>query len=566
MKVSTYISGFLADRGVKDAFGIPGGVILDFLYALEDNECITPHLSYHEQCAAFSAGGYAQAGASLGVAYATRGPGIMNMVTSIADAYCDSLPVMIFTSHGSSLTGGKIRVMNNQEFDLGPLLLTITKYYARIDRLEDVVSAINEAYDKAVHGRKGPVVIDMASWLWNRELDLDEKETFGCGSERKETDVEIPVKRILQTIRESSRPVILAGEGIKQSDTVRELRSFSENNNIPVLTSRYAEDVIAESDLYYGYIGSHGIRSANFILSKADLIIALGNRLAFPVDSDSFRPLVEKTKIIRIDVDEEEFERKVPKSENYVCDLVDLMPVLARWKEGYRGAEEWIRVCDVLRTTLRDYDVNEPVRILSEILKKIPKDTVVTSDVGNHELWISRAYIQSGIGNRILYSKTFGALGCSLAKAIGAYYASLKPVVCFAGDQGLQMNIQELQAVAADRLPITIILINNRSSGMIRSGEKQRYQGRYVHTTRDSGYVAVNTPKIAEAYGIDYYLYDRLSESELENILTNGLRPAVVEVMVEEDTDVTPHLRRGDACQNLYPYIDRALFHRLDSL
>ncbi len=564
MKVCTYISNFLASKGVRDAFGIPGGVILDFLYALEKNERIIPHLSYHEQCAVFSAGGYAQAGASLGVAYGTRGPGIMNMITSIADAYCDSIPIMVFTSHGYDLKAGKIRVMYNQEFNLEPIFSTITKYYTRIDDVKEVIAKVSEAYNKAATGRKGPVVIDIASWLWEKEIE--EQDEIIDDSEDKDVDINEIVHIILDRIQASKRPVILAGDGIKQSGTTDSLKTFSVNNKIPVLTSRYAEDVMAESNNYYGYIGSHGIRSANFILSKADLILSLGNRLAFPVESESFRPLIESTNIIRIDIDQDEFEREVPGSENYVCNLENLMPILEGKIIHYNCVDEWVNLCDDLKFILKDYDLNKPIHIISDIMTRLRNDTVITSDVGNHELWISRAYICAGISNRIMYSKTFGALGCSVAKAIGAWYGSHKPVLCFVGDQGFQMNIQEIQEIAKSQLPITIVIINNQSSGMIRSAEKKRFHGVYLHTTKESGYSTVDLEKISAAYGIDYYSYERLSEEEKKFLFTAITKPSIVEVLIDEDADVSPNLRKGDACQNLFPYIDEELYSKLNSL
>lgn len=562
MNVSEYIVDFLASKGVTDAFGIPGGVILDLLYAFDNNKKITPHLSYHEQCAAFEAGSYAQANGTIGVAYATRGPGIMNMVTSIADAYCDSVPLMIFTAHGSVNTGN-IRVMDNQEFDLEPIFSSITKYFVRIDSLDEVGPRLNEAFIQASTGRKGPVVIDVSSKLWKMEID-----PYNVISEEKDASFEADdiIQIISENLKNSTRPIILAGDGLKQSDTVRELVQFAENNRIPVLSSRYAEDLMPLSELYYGYIGSHGIRCANFILSKADLIIGLGNRMAFPVNSKSFAPITKKSKIIRIEIDESEFERDIPNVINCVADLNNLMPKLCGQFIRYNNSNEWIEVCDELKNSLKGCDISEPVAVISDIMQLSDPQSVITSDVGNNEFWLSAAYFNAHIGNKVIYSKTFGALGCSVAKAIGAFYASRKPVLCFTGDQGLQLNVQELQFISSNCLPVTIVVINNLSSGMIKCGEKNKNYQKFLHTTQDSGYAAPNIRKISQAYDINYTLYNEIADKNIIKSILSSAKPSIIEAVISEDNDVFPILKIGDECQKLYPYIDNAIFERLNNL
>lgn len=172
MTVADFIADFLSKKGVTDVFGIPGGVVLELLYAFDRTEGITPHLSYHEQCAAFEASGYAQANAAPGVAFATRGPGIMNMVTSIADAYCDSNAIIVFTSHASDKNMGKIRVIDNQEFNLEPIFASITKAFIRIDTVSLAEFEIYKAFDIATSGRKGPVVVDINSKILTQDIAL----------------------------------------------------------------------------------------------------------------------------------------------------------------------------------------------------------------------------------------------------------------------------------------------------------------------------------------------------------------------------------------------------------
>jgi acetolactate synthase-1/2/3 large subunit len=192
---------------------------------------------------------------------------------------------------------------------------------------------------------------------------------------------------------------------------------------------------------------------------------------------------------------------------------------------------------------------------------------VITSDVGNNEFWLSRAYALSGAPNRVLYSKSFGALGCSLPKAIGACRATGKGVLCLAGDQGLQMNAQELQSVAREKLPITIIILNNASSGMIRAGQRRGHGGHYVHTTAGSGYYAPDFEMTARAFSIPFFSFGRSNFDDGAVADVSARRgPRVVELVIDEDAEVSPFLPRGRACQDFDPRLDEALFDYLDKL
>lgn len=568
MKASDYIAFFLARHGITDAFGIPGGVILELLYAMERTVGITPHLCYHEQGAAFAASGYGQCGLAPGVAFATCGPGILNTLTPVADAYADSTPMLVFTAHAHPKQAGpqsKVRFFHNQEMELEPIFSAATKAYMRIDTLGDLVCGISAAYAAAVTGRKGPVVVDILSGLLTQELPTLQIEMAAMSTVPAVENRRISTD-IAHRIAMSKRPVLLLGEGVKLADVVTQVVAFAEKNHIPVISSRYAQDIMPQSTLYFGYIGTHGIRAANFILSKADLIVALGNRLAFPVDSASFRPLVEHTTVVRVDIDAAEFERQLPGTVNYCADLADLMPALLDQSSVGQDRSSWLAVCTRLRSELADSDVTEPVKYIAEILRGIRPETVVTSDVGNNEMWLSRGYQLAGVRNRILYSKTFGALGCSLPKAIGTQYVRRAPVICFTGDQGLQMNLQELQTVAANRLPVLITVLNNHSSGMIREHEEARYGTHYLLTTPDTGYTALDIEKIAGVYGIPYRNWQTLTKEQQASIVMDITGPMLLEVPFAAEYNVSPHLKRGDPCQRLFPYLDEGLYWELDAL
>lgn len=540
----------LIKRGVTDAFGIPGGVILPLLYEMESRKPLfSPHLSYHEQCAGFAACGYAQANGKIGVAYATRGPGFTNLITAIADAYYDSLPVLFITAHSAPCPPEGMRVMSDQEMDTCSMVQNITKMAVRLDDEATFAEIIDRALSVAMEGRKGPVFLDVASALFKKEIT-------GIAKEEKVTpvteDYSKQIDEIATAIRNANRPIILAGDGVNQSDAREVFRRFVEKVKIPVVSSRFSHDLMAGKANYYGYVGGHGMRAANFILSKTDLILSIGNRLNFPPKSESYGSVMDHARLLRVEIDNKEFNRKIQNTVNYNCDLDELLSQVVEREDDYGNHKEWLNICDILKTELKEEDINPAIEAIISVMKWNDKDTVVVTDVGNNEFWVSRAAVEAGCENRVLYSKSFGALGCGLGKSIGAYYATKKPVVIFVGDQGLQLNIQELQYISQHNLPITIVLLNNDSSGMIRDREAASYN-HFIHTTNESGFQSPDYREIAHAYGLNY-------------TTTPDATPCFVEIIIDESIGLTPNLPKGRKCQEMQPDISEDIYNYLNSL
>lgn len=556
MTGAQYIVDSLIRRRVTDAFGIPGGVILSLIYEMDNRrEDIMPHLSYHEQSAGFAACGYAQSSGKLGVAYATRGPGFTNLITPIADAYCDSVPVLFITAHTASCPPEGMRVMDNQEIDSCNMVSNITKLALRIDDAETLVDDFERLCDTALEGRKGPVLLDVAANLLNQEIPVNRKN-----NDRKDdiTDYEAIKKEIVTSILNASRPVILVGDGVNQAEAKELLHKFAKLSQIPIISSRFSHDTIGGEELYFGYLGSHGMRCANFIISKADLIISLGNRLHFPTSSKSFSEIFTHARLIRIEIDKGEFQREIPNSVSFQADVSHVLECLTNEQLDYGQHTEWIKVCNILRKELCEVDMNEAVRAIAQCLSIAPRDWTVVNDVGNNEFWVSRASVYCKDTHRTLYTKSFGSLGCSIAKAIGVYYATRKPVLCFVGDQGLQMSIQELQYISQHHLPIVIILVNNAVSGMIK--DRQVPFGRFLHTTKESGFSSPSWRGVADVYGIHYCEMD-------ETIKLAAIKyPALIELSVDDTIGLSPSLPKGTTCQDLRPALPKEKYEYLNRL
>lgn len=548
MKIAQYIVDSLLKHGVTDVFGIPGGVILDLLYAFDAAKPkLTPHLMYHEQNAGFAACGYAQASGKLGVAYATKGPGFTNLITAIAEAYYESIPVLFITAHSSDVVEG-MRSMADQEMDTYTMVAKITKCAMRLDNADTFVEDHEHAIHMCLKGRKGPVLLDISSALWRQEVEPIEISNNECAIKD-----DINYAEIARIISKAKRPVVLAGDGIIQASAHDEFCELVAKMDIPVISSRATHYLLAGDTHYMGYIGSHGMRSANFVLAKADLIIAIGNRMHYPIQSKSFGDAMSNKKVLRLDIDPTEFKREIPNSKTYAIDAKELILKMLNGAYDYGNHIEWNRVCQRIRVELNDTDCESPIPEIASIIRSVPLNSVITCDVGNHEMLVSRASTWTESQHQTIYSKAFGALGNALGKAIGAYYATRKTVLCFVGDQGLQMNCQELQYIAQHQLPITVVVMNNEKSGMIYDREIARYD-HAVHTNKDSGYECPTWKDIAHAYGMEYSQFEDVDFTE----------PTIVELYYQQEQ--IPYIPQGEEIQNMYPRIPEDLYNQLNTL
>lgn len=552
MKVAEYIARYLKKCSVTDAYGIPGGVILDLLYAFND-EGIMIHLCAHEQAAAFAALGQAQVSHSLAVAYATRGPGISNMFTAIAEAYYESIPVLFITGHTCKDDNKQLRAVEEQEMDIVKNVYSITKYVSRVDSLSELQNSLYTAVSQSIDGRKGPVLLDINSSLFSVDMDEAILENQEKNKDYVYQDLPLFISKTDEWLTTCQKPLVLLGDGIKQSNLQGEVKELLEGISIPIVSSRGAQDVMAGCDHYFGYIGSHGLRYANLIFEKSDFVLVLGNRMAFPLSSTSFLQAFENKHVVRVEIDISEKSRNIPNTDTFCFDMGSALPYLEPILKSV-NVGEWLACCKQIKDVLFDCDCNRIVESLVNVLGKILPSDIIVSDVGNNEFWLSKAYEKSHCRNRLILSKSFGTLGSAIGRAIGVYYASHCRVICCVGDQGFQLNIQELQTISKQKLPITVVVINDHSSAMIRDREKARY-GKLLHTTSDSGYYSVDVEKISIAFSIPFFhetVSSKLIETEFEG-------PAIVEISIDDVIELAPSLPRGSKMSNMSPILDTTI-------
>ena len=571
MKLSDYIVSFLVEKKIKDVFGYPGGMVTHLMdsFAKYSDE-IAAHVTYHEQGAAFCACGYGQISHLPGVAYATSGPGATNLITGIANAYFDSTPCIFITGQVNTYESKGclgVRQKGFQEMDVVSVVKSITKYAVQVTSAEDIRYELEKAYSISLSDRPGPVLLDIPMNIQRAEIAPEKLSGFSNDSECKISYNSIK-EVILQALMQAKTPLIIAGAGIGNSGCQKTFQALIEKLKIPVVTSMLGIDCLPyESPYNFGFIGAYGHRYANFAIAKSDLIISIGSRLDCRQTGSNKDVFAQKAKIIRIDIDAGEVTNTIKENEiALLCNVRELIPsILSDNRFSFKNKYDyWLNQCRELKDNLCELD-NEPSNaIVREISKYVPDDIVITTDVGQNQIWVAQDFRVKD-NQRVLFSGGHGAMGYSLPAAIGAYYASRKPVICFNGDGGLQMNIQELQFIAREHIPIKIVLMNNHSLGMIRHFQEMYFESVFMQTTSNKGYTIPNFNKIAEAYGIDTFSFNSANIDELlqlESIFKNA-EPAFINVICSDTTYVYPKLAMNKPIHDQDPLMDRDLFNRL---
>lgn len=577
MKVSDYIVKYLIDKGISDAFGYPGGMVTHLMESFSKYQKeINAHVTYHEQGAAFAACGYAQASGKTGVAYATSGPGATNLITGICNAYFDSIPVIFITGNVNIMeVKGKysVRQRGFQETDVVSMVSNITKYVAYVDVPSKIKWYLDYAFYMANTGRKGPVLLDIPMNIFR--MEVEEENLVGYEATISVVDEQYTnfnIEKCVNALNESKRPVLLLGNGIKSSaDNIDAVRSLMQILKIPVVTSMLAVDVPLSYEHYYGFIGAYGHRTANFVVAKSDLIISIGSRLDVRQVGAKRECFAPNAKIIRVDIDAGELTYPVHSNELQICCDAGIFVnkfISCLQSMGYSAkSNSWLDVCIQIKQKLNS--INDIAstqfsnRIVESISGNLLSDSLITTDVGQNQVWIAQS-LKLKCGQAVYFSGGHGAMGYSLPAAIGCYFGSDKTVYSFNGDGGIQMNIQELQTIARENIPVKIIILNNNSLGMIRHFQEMYFSGNYFQTKEKGGYTSPNFEKLSEGYGIKYY-----SISSLEDITSDkfeGDYPVIIEIKLPEDTYVFPKLEFGKPNHDQEPLIDRDIFEYLNSL
>ena len=539
----------LKEQGVDIVFGYPGGAILNVYDALyKHQEEITHVLTSHEQGAAHAADGYARATGKVGVCMATSGPGATNLVTGIATAYMDSVPMVAITANvGVNMLGKD----SFQEIDIAGVVMPITKHSFIVKNVEDLAPTIRRAFKIAKSGRPGPVLVDITKDVTAAEAEYTYEEPAVI--ERKtDTIREEDINKVIEMIKVSRRPYIMAGGGVIISGASEELKEFAEKVDAPVcdtLMGKGAYD--GTSERYTGMIGMHGTKVSNLGVSRSDLVIVVGARFSDRVigNASKFAP---NAKIIHIDIDAAKIDKNIPANASIVGDAKEVLTILNS-KLPTQSNRSWMaEIKDLTEKNPVTYDMdhlNGPATI-KKIYEITEGNAIITTDVGQHQMWAAQNYTYKE-PRTFLSSGGLGTMGYGVGAAIGAKYGRPdKTVVNIAGDGCFRMNMNEIATAARYKVPIIQVVLNNHVLGMVRQWQNLFYGQRYSNTVLDD---SVDFVAVSKALGANASKITSIEEFETEfkkALTADG--PTVLDVMIDSDDKVWPMVAPGAAIDTCF--------------
>ena len=565
IKVSEYIAAFLRTQKIDHVFEVAGGMIthiLDAVHQLGKTNIISMH---HEQAAAFAADAYGRVTGKPGVALATSGPGATNLLTGIASCYFDSSPAIFITGQVNTHEqkgARKIRQLGFQETDIIAMVAPIIKKSFRVETVDQVESMMKAAYECAISDRPGPVLIDLPMNIQREKitvspLEVIKRKKIASGSLMDQ------INALSEHIEKAKRPLILLGGGVRCASAEKEFLTFVELTQIPVVTSLLALDVIAfEHPLRVGFIGTYGNRWANLAIGSADLLIVIGSRLDVRQTGADVEGFAKDKTIFHVDCDEGEINNRVLNCRSIVADAKDFLEQANAQLALHQHPTftEWLNEIHLLKKAWPDIDeltdfpgINP--NYFMHVLSKSSKEAIgYVADVGNHQMWAAQS-LEIHANQTFMTSGGMGAMGFALPAAIGASLAhGKKPMVVIVGDGAFQMNIQELQTVVRNRIPLKIIVINNNCLGMIRQFQDSYFEGRYQSTYW--GYTAPDFAEIAIAYGIPAKTISTPEEIDAGTrwLWENSDEPVLLQVMVSPNMNVYPKIAFGRPISEMEPF------------
>ncbi|MEK9198350.1 biosynthetic-type acetolactate synthase large subunit [Ureibacillus sp. 179-F W5.1 NHS] len=546
----------LHDQDVEIVFGYPGGAVLHLYDAMYKNP-IRHILTRHEQGAIHAAEGYARVLNKPGVVIATSGPGATNLVTGITDAMIDSIPLVIFTGQVATSVIGSDAF---QEADVIGITTPITKHNYQVQDVNDIPRIVKEAFHIANTGRKGPVLIDFPKNISADVFDealaeaSREKEIYLPGYQPNSKPNYLQIQKAIQAISESKKPLVLAGAGVLFADAREELTAFVEKYKIPVVNTLLGLGSIhGNHELNYGMAGMHGAVVANDAIQNTDLLINIGARFDDRLTGDTKRFAPNAT-IIHIDIDPAEIGKNIPTDVPIVADAKEALKAILKQDFQAPDTNGWIDYLNEKQLNFPYWYVEDEKEILPQqaiqLIHSITNgDAIITTDVGQHQMWVAQYYRQN-YGHQWVTSGGLGTMGFGFPAAIGAQFAKPdKKVIAICGDAGFQMTAQELSLLKEFHLPVKIVILNNFALGMVRQWQQTFYEGRYSQSLMP---VQPNFVKLADAYGIKGYQIDTLDEaSAIFEEALNSDEPVLIDCRVKQVENVYPMVAPGKALHEM---------------
>ncbi|GHU94788.1 acetolactate synthase [Deltaproteobacteria bacterium] len=548
----------LKREGVEVLFGYPGGAILDIYDELPKHPELRHVLVRHEQGAVHAADGYARASGKVGACLVTSGPGATNTVTGIATAYCDSIPLVVITGQVPTQLIGNDAF---QEVDIVGITRSCTKHNILVKDVRKLSMTIRRAFYLARSGRPGPVLVDLPKDVMQAKTEFIWPDEIGMRSYNPTCKPNLnQLRRTAEALARARRPVLLAGGGVIMSNAATELTSLARKLRIPVTGTLMGLGAFpATEPLWLGMIGMHGSYAANLAINNADLLVCAGARFDDRVTGrlSAFAP---KARIVHIDIDPTSIRKNVEVDVPVVGDCrLSLQGVMEICDTRFAGEDwadkhaDWLdEVGEWKESKPPAYQKNgniKPQHVVEALFEITGGDAVIATEVGQHQMWTAQFYAFTK-PRTLLTSGGLGTMGFGFPAAIGAQFALPdKKVIVVAGDGSLQMNIQELATAVANRLPVKVVILNNRHLGMVRQWQELFYNGNYSSTNMEA---QPDFVKLAEAYGAEGYRIEK--QEDMLPVLKKALAtpsPAFIDVMVEREENVYPIVPAGAALDEM---------------
>lgn len=563
MKVSDFIAKFLEEKGISSVFELSGGMITHILDSINQKTAINIVTMHHEQGAAFAAEGFARISGLPGVALATSGPGATNLLTGIGSCYFDSTPALFITGQVNrhELKGDRgIRQLGFQETDIVSMAKPIVKDCIQIIDPNNIPSILEYAFQLALSGRPGPVLIDIP-------MDVQRAQIEPTVIQQKTVNFESINDSVLEelsfAIRNAKKPLILSGRGIKAGQSQEGFNTFVKKTKIPVILTLLGLDTIDfDNTQRVGFVGSYGNRWANIAFGECDLLIVLGARLDIR-QTGADTKFIENRKIFHIDCESAEINNRVKGCKAIVSDLQSFFSAFEKYSlnQNFEIQNDWMVYIEELKKTWPDIKELTPSGINPNVFmhllsSKSHQAKAYLADVGSHQMWAAQS-LELTKEQHFLTSGGMGAMGFSLPAGIGASIAFNKQaVVVLVGDGCMQINIQELQTIVRNNLPVKIIVLNNKTLGMIRQFQDSYFESRYQSTYW--GYSAPDFSKVAQAYGIEAKTIEKQNEIDaaIDWFWTaeNATKPQLLQVMIDPHTNTYPKIAFGRPITEMEPF------------
>ena len=544
----------LKEQGVDTVFGYPGGTILNVYDALyKHSDEIHHFLTSHEQGAAHAADGYARATGKVGVCMATSGPGATNLVTGIATAYMDSIPVVAITANVNLPALGKDSF---QEVDIAGVVMPITKHSYIVKDVTKLAETLRKAFHIAQSGRPGPVLVDITKDVTANTCEFTPKAPEPV--EKKVKYSEADIEAAIDLIEKAERPFLYVGGGIILSGASEELAAFAKKVDAPVCDTLLGKGAFNGRDAAYtGMIGMHGTKASNLGVSECDLLIALGARFSDRVVGNP-QKFAEKAKVLHIDIDAAEINKNIRTDVSVVGDLKEVLQILNRRLTGKKHPEWLARIAELKEKYPLTYDKSTLTcpYIIEEIDRVTEGKAIITTDVGQHQMWAAQYYKYTE-PRTFLSSGGLGTMGYGLGACIGAKSGRPDKIcINIAGDGCFRMNLNELATASRYNIPIIQVVINNHVLGMVRQWQTLFYGQRYSQTILQD---KVDFCKVAEGLGCEAILVTKKEEvaPAIEKALTLG-KPVVLNCIIDEDDKVFPMVSPGGPISEAFDAEDLA--------